>query len=223
MKLAILPVIIMTCLFGSPVAFAQKGPQPTANDILKRVQTYYSSVNDYRANFVQTTAHKLFQGKLQRSYGVVFFKKGGFMRWEYQRPEQKLFVYDGSTLWVYEPEVPQVLSGSADTDRLKKSLAFLTGEGKLLDEYSATLLDSRKQGYEGKGHVLSLRPNDKSAPFKSVEIYVNSVDNRVERSVVIDHEGNRNRLDFAEVKTNLGIDPKEFAFTPPAGVPVIRP
>jgi outer membrane lipoprotein carrier protein len=223
MKLVISFMIITGCLMESPLALAQKSPQPTANDILTKVQTYYSSIGDYRANFVQTTAHKLFQGKLQRSYGVVSFMKGGFMKWEYQRPEQKLFVYDGSTLWVYEPEVPQVLSGSADTERLKKSLAFLTGEGKLLDEYSATFLDARKQGYEGKGHVLSLRPKDKGAPFKSVEIYVNSADSRVERSVVIDHEGNRNRLDFTEVKTNLGMNPKEFVFTPPAGVPVIRP
>ncbi|MCU0663850.1 MAG: outer membrane lipoprotein chaperone LolA [Myxococcota bacterium] len=223
MKLNTTVLFLTVFLVFSGAAVAQGQAQPNATDLCTKVQGYYASIGDYRASFVQTTAHKLFQGKLQRSYGSVSFKKGGMMRWEYRRPEEKLFIYDGSTLWVYEPLVPQVLTGSADAERLKKSLAFLTGEGKLLDEYSAKVLDARKQGFEGRGYVLALRPKAKNAPFKAVEIYISSKDFHVERSVVVDHEDNRNRLDFSEVKTNLGMDAKEFTFTPPPGVPVIKP
>lgn len=223
MKPAVITSVIVTGLLVCCSAFAQKAPPMSASDVCAKVQLYYASVSDYRANFVQTTSHKLFQGKLQRTYGTVSFKKGGLMRWQYSRPEEKLFIYDGATLWVYEPAVPQVISGSADTDRLKKSLAFLTGEGRLLEDYAATSLDPGKYGFDGRGFVLALRPKDKNAPFKMVEVYVSAADYHVERSVVVDHEGNRNRLDFSEVKTNLGLDNKEFTFTPPAGVPVIKP
>ena len=37
----------------------------------------------------------------------MWLKKPGRMRWDYEKPEKKLMVSDGSTLWVYEPEDEQ--------------------------------------------------------------------------------------------------------------------
>jgi outer membrane lipoprotein-sorting protein len=54
-----------------------------------------------------------------------------------------------------------------------------------------------------------------------VELYVDATDYHVARSVVVDHDGNRNRLDFGKPATNLGLPAGMFEFTPPAGVPVI--
>jgi chaperone LolA len=148
------------------------------------------------------------------------FKQGGLMRWEYKRPDKKLFVYDGAKLWVYEPEVPQIFAGAADAERLQKGLAFLTGQGKILDEYTAKKLDEKKYRF-AKGYVLKLRPKKGGSPFKHVELYVDKSDYHVVRSVVVDHEGNRNRLDFGKPEINTGLAAGLFQFTPPPGVPVI--
>jgi outer membrane lipoprotein carrier protein len=203
-----------------PLAIAADEPTLKAKDIVTKVQEFYAGVNDYRAAFVQTSSHKMFAGRLERAYGKVMFKKGGLMRWEYDRPDKKLFVYDGKILWIYEPEVPQIFKGAADADRLRKALAFLTGEGKILDDYKARKVKSTKMGF-AEGYVLKLRPRSKGSPFKHVELYIDKTDFHVVRSVVVDHEGNRNRLDFKKPETNLDLSPKMFEFAPPAGVPVI--
>ncbi|MCP4678017.1 MAG: outer membrane lipoprotein chaperone LolA [Deltaproteobacteria bacterium] len=193
--------------------------KPNIDKIVGKLKEYYASINDYEATFTQTTAHKMFAGRLQRAYGTVKFKKGGLMRWEYTRPERKLFIYDGKKLWVYEPEVPQVFSGAADAERLRKALAFITGEGNLIDEYNAKLLSAKKHGFP-EGIVVGLWPKDVKSPFKRVEMYLDSKTFRVKRSVVVDHEGNRNRFDFGTPKINTGLSEAIFAFTPPPGVQV---
>jgi outer membrane lipoprotein carrier protein len=150
----------------------------------------------------------------------LMFKKGGLMRWEYARPEKKLFVYDGTTLWVYEPEVPQAFKATANADRLRKALAFLNGEGKIKESYKTEKLDAARYNFNS-GYVLKLTPLEKNSPFKKVELYVSSTDFRVVRSVVVDNEGNRNRFDFSDVAQNANLSPALFSFTPPAGVPVV--
>jgi outer membrane lipoprotein carrier protein len=192
----------------------------SANEVVDRVQAHYAEVSDFRASFVQTIAHKLFPGRLDRSYGDVMFKKGGLMRWEYLRPEKKLFVYDGATLWVYEPEVPQAFKATTNAERLRKALAFLSGEGKIKESYKAEKLDAARFHFNA-GYVLKLTPLDSSSPFKKVEMYVSSADFHVVRSVVVDNDGNRNRFDFTDSASNGGLAPSLFIFSPPAGVPVI--
>jgi outer membrane lipoprotein carrier protein len=195
---------------------------PNINDIIQKMQSFYASSSDYQASFVQSTSHKMFPGRLQRAYGTVKFKKGGLMRWEYTRPEKKYFIYDGTKLWVYEPKVPQVISGTADAEKLRRALAFLSGEGKIQDEYNVKILDAAKYNYP-KGLVLGLRPKDKKSPYRRIELYLDKSTYRVTRSVVVDHENNRNRLDFSNPKLNNNLSKKEFQFTPPAGVPVLSP
>lgn len=194
--------------------------QLTADQVAEQIQNYYASVQDYKASFVQTVNHKMFAGRLDRSYGVLTYKKGGLMRWEYNRPDKKLFIYDGTILWIYEPEVPQIFKASADADRLRKALAFLTGEGKIKEDYKIKKANEKKYGFAQKGYVLILKPKQKSSPFKHVELYVSKTDFRVIRSVVVDHDGNRNRLDFSSPKTNSNIKDSFFKFEPPKGVPI---
>ena len=217
-------LVLGTLLMISLAAYAQKTPDSTLDykTIIEKMQAEYAAADDYQAQFVQTTAHKMFPGRLERSYGIVKFKKGGLMRWEYQRPENKYFIYDGRKLWVYEPEVPQVFSGSADAERLKRALAFLSGEGKILDEYQVKKLNAAKFNFK-KGYVLGLTPKDPKSPFKRIELYIDQSTYRVVRSVVVDHDKNRNRIDFSNAKIGIGLPASAFSFTPPKGVPVLTP
>jgi outer membrane lipoprotein carrier protein len=213
--------LLMLSLLLVPSLGHADGETLSANNVVERVQTYYASVNDYEASFVQTTAHKMFGGRLQRAYGNVMFKKGGLMRWEYTRPERKIFIYDGGTLWIYEPDVPQVFKGAADAERLAKALAFLTGEGRILDEYRAQKLSKDNYNFPS-GFVIGLWPKQKNSPFKRVEIYIEPQTYRVVRSVVVDQEDNRNRLDFAAPSLNKNLSDAVFSFTPPPDVPVLQ-
>ena len=155
--LAMALAVSATALLGSVEAAYADETEPTASQIVDKVQDFYAGVDDYKAAFVQTTAHKMFSGRLERGYGTLMFKKGGLMRWEYKRPDEKYFIYDGTFLWIYEPAVPQAFKGAADAERLRRALAFLTGEGKIKDEYKAKKVKSERYGF-AKGFVLKLRP-----------------------------------------------------------------
>ncbi|MBN2716439.1 MAG: outer membrane lipoprotein chaperone LolA [Deltaproteobacteria bacterium] len=213
--------VVISILLSSGIGRAEL-KNMSATQIVDKVQSFYEGIDDYKARFVQTTAHKMFPGKFQRAYGTVMFKKGGLMRWEYTRPEKKLFIYDGMILWVYEPEVPQIFKGQGGTERLRKALAFLTGEGKIKDSYKASKADIKKYDFKD-GYVLKLVPKEANSPFKHVEMYVMGDTFRVARSVVVDHDDNRNRLDFYSPEVNAGLDARLFQFEPPAGVPVMTP
>ena len=215
-------ILLLTTLaiFVAPF-FLHADESATASQIIGKVQAHYNATTDFKASFVQTTAHKLFSNRLERSYGEVYLRKNGMMHWAYSRPEPKYFIYDGQTLWVYEPEVPQVFKGQADSERLKKALAFMTGSVRIEDEYNVRKLNEKKFKFT-EGYVLGLLPKEKGSPFKMIELYVAAGDFHVVRSVVVDHEGNRNRFDFVDPAYNNSLDDGLFAFAPPAGVPVIE-
>src|SRR4051794_39311067 len=74
--------------------------------VVDRVQRRYDGAADFRARFGQTLTNAAFARKTS-SGGEVLFKKPGRMRWNYDKPEPKAYVADGTTLWLYEPEDKQ--------------------------------------------------------------------------------------------------------------------
>ena len=103
--------------------------------------------------------------------------------------------------------------------QLPAAMSFLTGAGRLVDDFSFRLLDSAREGFTG-GDVLELRAKLPSAHYDRILFYVESrpeVRGVVRRLLIIDAEGNRNRFDFTELKFNANVADSVFRWTPPAG------
>jgi outer membrane lipoprotein carrier protein len=218
----------MVALLGAGGSIPARGQTPpalptlTADQVVARVQTFYDHTADYDADFTQTYFHRLFQ-KTQRSYGHVYIKKPGKMRWEYTRPERKLFVSDAGTLWVYEPEAQQAFRQALSDSQLPTAISFLTGGGNLGRDFrSPRLLSSQREGF-AEGYVLELRPRQPSPAFEHLLFYVEPTSFMVVRTLVTDAAGNRNRMDFTNVHLNPGIADARFRFTPPDGTRIIQP
>jgi len=216
--------VLLPCLSFALLAGrgnAQSDEAKSAAHWVKRIQESYSNVSDFSSRFTQTYKHPL-KPELSRSYGKVYFMKGGLMRWEYERPEPKLFVFDGAVLWIFEPEMPQVIKTEGQTEKFRRYLAFLTGTGRIDRDYTVELLDSSAYGFN-KGPVLGLKPRDPQSPYKFVEMYIDEKKMVVSRSVLVQHEGGRNRIDFINSQINTGVSHTLFRFSPPPGVPVVSP
>ncbi|MCA9542845.1 MAG: outer membrane lipoprotein carrier protein LolA, partial [Myxococcales bacterium] len=203
MRLALAPLLLL-----APAAFAQPAGAPTPKApasapasqaaapvspelaaVIDGIQAFYGTAQDLKADFEQTYTYKVY-GRKQRSTGKVFFKKKGKMRWDYQAPEPKVFVADGDTLWVYEPEQSQVFKRGLKQAQLPVALSFMSGEGKLTDEFDATLLPDPAPGRK----LIELVPKRDAGEYRALRLEVDAATHAVQASTVIDPVGNTNHL-----------------------------
>ncbi len=200
-------------------ASAPAAPVSAVNDaagVMAGVQRFYQSTTDFKAKFTQTYVYKVY-GRSQVSVGNVFFKKPGRMRWDYVTPVPKLFLSDGATLWVYEPQESQAFKRSLSSTQLPVALTFMSGQGRLEDEFAGALLQSS----DGKSYLLQLTPKKNAGDYQSLRLKVDRSTFAVTASTVVDPVGNTNTVEFSNFETNKGLPEKGFQFVPPAGVKVI--
>lgn len=221
------------CAFGLVSgAWAQAqnaAPAASAENVARMVQAFYDQTRSIQADFHQTYFNKLY-GTYDRSHGQVKFQKPGKMRWDYAAPNGKVIASDGSRLVVYEPgegegDPGQVFERGIADSELLQALAFLTGNGKLADDFTFRLLDAAKQGFSG-GYVLELMPKKPNPNFERILFYVDGDPKRaglVHRVLIVDGSGNRNRFDFQKPKFNQAIEAKSFAYQAPKNARKVQP
>lgn len=205
-------------------AVATRTPQSVAT----AVQSFYDQTRSVEAEFFQTYYNRIYD-KYERSQGAVKFQKPGRMRWDYGAPNGKVIVTDGKRLVMYEPgedsEPGQVFERAISDSELPQALAFLTGTGKLSDDFTFRLLDAAAQGFP-TGYVLELLPKKPSPHYERILFYVDGDAKRtglVHRVLIVDSAGNRNRIDFKAPKFNRNFDAKTFAWQPPKNARKINP
>lgn len=218
-----------------PVGEAQNRPrspsQAEAAVVAARVQTFYDQVHDMSARFCQTYRNKLYD-RLDRSCGNVVFHKPGQMRWDYDPPSNKILVSDGTRIQIYEPggqgTPGQVAEMPVARSELPQALSFLTGTGRMEEQFTFRLLNAQREGF-ANGDVLELTPRRENPHFSRILFYVTRVQvgaataGLVDRVLILDHAGNRNRFDFSNTNYRATANPSLFRWTPPAGTRRINP
>jgi len=200
----------------------------SAPEVVSAVQAFYDQTKSVEATFFQTYYNRLYD-KYDRSRGSVKFEKPGKMRWDYGAPNGKVIVSDGKRLQIYEPgedkEPGQVFERDITDSELPQALAFLTGTGKLADDFTFRLIDAAAQGFAG-GYVLELLPKKASPHYERILFYVDGQSQRtglVHRVLIVDSAGNRNRIDFKSPRFNRALDAKTFAWQAPKNARKVQP
>jgi outer membrane lipoprotein carrier protein len=201
----------------------------TPDGIAQMVQAFYDQTTAVEAEFHQTYFNKLYD-TYDRSQGKVRFQKPGKMRWDYAAPNGKVMSSDGKRLVIYEPgdsegDPGQVFERTIGESELPQALNFLTGGGKLADDFTFRLLDAEKQGFKG-GYVLELLPKKPNPHFERILFYVDGDAKRaglVHRVLIIDNTGNRNRFDFVKLRFNHPSPAKDFVYQPPKNARRVKP
>src|SRR5256884_9823376 len=106
-------------------------PDRTAPELAQALQKKYDTIKDFSADFVHA-----YQGGVLRKQiterGRLLVKKPGKMRWEYTKPEEKLFVSDGLKMYSYLPQDKQVIVSSVPSEGETTTPAlFLAGKANL--------------------------------------------------------------------------------------------
>lgn len=204
-----------------PKTDAKPGAAASADDIAKRVQTFYDSTKTFKADFKQEYTIKV-QNVKKSSTGKVVFEKPGKMSWTYDAPNGNRVVSDGKTIKVYEKENEQMFETPVKNSQYPAALAFLMGTGNLTKDFSFRLLDAAQMKFEG-GYVLEGTPKEATPAYQKIILYVDGPTNQVRRVLILDAQGNKNRFEFNSPVANQTVDKKEFEFTPPAGTKIVKP
>src|ERR1700719_5432742 len=114
--------IIMIALNSSSTA--------DVKDAIRALQSRYARDRTLKASFFERYSDG--KGAVQSESGTVYFSRPGRMRWDYESPEQKLFLVDGTNVWFYAPA-----DRTASRAKMKESsdwrtpIALLVGKADL--------------------------------------------------------------------------------------------
>ena len=165
------------------------------------------------ASFTQRFTPKGFTNSQVES-GSVIFGTLPMMRWTYSKPEEKVFVFDGSTSSFYVAADKQVTVATID-DRRKSELPFLL----IGDPAARERLFVVKESRSGANTVVSLQPRDAGATIRNITLTISPA-HLIQQIQYSDREGNRTVFDFSGFRRRA-LSPDLFRFTPPPGVEVV--
>jgi outer membrane lipoprotein carrier protein len=211
-------VVASICLLafvsiGRADATDSSDPQ-TVQEIVQAVERTYTNVQSIRADFTQTS-RSMAMGE-QRQKGKVLLKRPRKMRWAFTQPDDREFVTDGQTMWIWSAHDNQVIvtgdfaSQSGDMPQLLDDLS------KLDEMFDIVMLPGTDQA-----HVLSLTPK-KKASFKKLELVLEKKKYTLEKVTMTDNFDGVVELAFTQMKLNPELADSSFTFSIPPGAQVIR-
>ena len=187
--------------------------------VVAEVQKRYDNAQTFVATFKQTLVNAIFD-RSTSSGGQIRLKKPGRMRWDYEKPEPRMYVSNGKTLWMYEPADNQALKQDLAGSQLPAALSFLMGTGKLTDEFDIEIID--KLSFATPADIkLSLKPKTPQTAYKYMYFVVDPNTFLVRQTILIDPQGNVNNIVFTDIKTDQKLPDKVFNWRPPKGTRVV--
>jgi outer membrane lipoprotein carrier protein len=187
----------------------------SADDLVGKVQSFYTSTKQLSARFRQTTMIGAF-GKMSISDGKVYIKKPGKMRWDYfskkdKKKASKSFMSDGTTLWAVYVEDLTFYKKALKDDLLPVAITFLSGKGDLKTDFNAKLDTSGARGEKGD-LVLELKPKQPSASYKTLWLVIDPSDYRVKQSVILNSNNDTTSYNFYEPDAKKAVADTWFVF-----------
>lgn len=199
------------------VASAPAAAAPTVDQVVSGVESAYKDVRTLQADFSQVVSSAT-MGAGPAQTGVIKLARPRKMRWDFVTPDDKLFVTDGATMWVYTPADKQVFisedlgGGDGNVEQLLDSL------DKLDELFEVRLLEPASP----QSVRLDLRPRAATAQFKSLELELSADGYRLQRLVLVDAFDTRTELAFSNLVLNPSLPDAAFTFQVPDGIAVIR-
>jgi outer membrane lipoprotein carrier protein len=205
--------VFMQLLAGS----AAKGVEPafTTEEIITNIENRYS-VPGFTARFVQESTLKAMDIK-DVAAGKIFVKRPGMMRWEYEKPEKQFVITDGESLWIYRPEINQVMVGkSPEFFGAGKGAGFLS-DIKIIRRNFAVSIKKNKEDY----FVIRLVPKEKRADLAEVMLSVSKRSFEISRIGIYNAYGDETVIDLFDSRF-VDSPGSIFIFKIPQGVEIIR-
>lgn len=203
-----------------PAARTSPAVDPSAPELALALQRKYDAIRDFSTEFTHTYDGGVLRKQITER-GHLLIKKPGKMRWEYQQPEEKVFVSDGVKMYSYIPQDKQVIVASiAPSDEAATPTLFLAGKGNLTRDFTPSLVGV-PAGMRTGSRALKLVPRSPQREYDWLVLVVDAGTLSLRALVTVDAQGGKSSFSFQNLKENVGLADKDFAFKIPRGVDVV--
>jgi outer membrane lipoprotein carrier protein len=206
-----------------------------AKAAMRALESRYARARTLKASFFERYSNG--KGAVQSESGTVYFSRPGRMRWDYESPEQKLFLVDGANVWFYVPADRTVSRAQMkESSDWRTPIALLVGKADLSRLCRSIEIVPLASIAGGKSEAHPLQDGDtvlRCTPRRGIGGSVDSNDSlrevlletdpqaRLVR-VVLREAGNiETEFRFGNWEENIPIPEAQFHFQPPPGVTVV--
>ena len=188
-----------------------------------------STLNSLATKYRQTPLVKMSVEKIVKSEvldketiheGRIFVTKNKF-RWENDKPEKTLLVFDGKTIW--SEQTPAAEFGGP-VQVAKGAVNKSTGNHVLISSLIGADLTKnftvKKESTEGSVKKIQLTPTSKDLAVKDLTVFVDAKKNELQEVSYLDDIGNKTRLKFSKIEFVKKANDKLFKYQPPKGAQV---
>ncbi len=206
--------------------FCSAGPlwaagNPMLGDILNKTEANYQKVQAFTAIFHQQTSSAAAGAVTPgEASGRLYYAKPHQMRWEYDKPEEQVFVANNQFAWLYVRAENQVTM--FDAKKLFASpLARTFFDGAVsLKQYFDVTLDSNQSTRNSA--VLKLVPRQEDPTIKLLYLWIDLQSYRITRIESQDILGNTNKIVLESWTPHPFLDTGLFNLDSPASAKVFN-
>lgn len=182
-----------------------------ATDLVEKL----SGMQSIEGRFEQTILNQD-GGRLQEARGTMLLTRGNRFHWHTQEPFEQIAVSDGTTLWVYDVDLEQVIEKPMG-ERVANTPALLFGG----DPQQVTqAFNVEEADRSSRGVTYRLKPLADDPLFEVLEVTFRG--NQPEMMRLEDALGQQTAIQFLDVILNGKVDASRFSFVAPDGADVIR-
>jgi outer membrane lipoprotein carrier protein len=197
---------------------ARPAVQRTPQQVAAALQAKYDNVRDFTADFTQQYESGILRKK-STERGKLQIKKPGKMRWDYTAPDKKLFVSDGSRIYLWVPADNQVTVSDVPKEAdAATAMQFLTGRGHLERDFTVSFTQNPPAGTYG----LRLDPKRQERDYDWLQLEIDQQSMQIRRLTAADRQGGQSTFTFTNLKENVGLADTTFTFKIPRGADVIN-
>ncbi|HUJ41110.1 MAG TPA: outer membrane lipoprotein chaperone LolA [Candidatus Acidoferrales bacterium] len=215
-----LPLALFTAEAAPRPAFPRAGGSEKAVErIVRSLEARYRGAESFRAVFLERRSEG--RGSMQLESGTLYIHRPGWMRWEYESPERKLFLVDGKFAWFYVPADHTVTKApirQSDDDRIP--LLLLAGKTNL--HRVCQRIEFADVHVEAAGDVaLRCLPARGAEQEYKEALFEVDADSHLVRLLIREAGDIETEFHFGNWQENLPLDRSLFQFTPPKGTAVV--
>ncbi len=181
----------------------------TADEVIQKVQTKFSTVEDLKADFTQRIISSLDETPITLT-GKFFFKKENNLRIEVKN---RIIVSNGVTVWNDNQAMNKVIISNYEGDYTSFSLP------EIINSYPGLCEKEIVSNVSGIT-VVKFTPNDNELNFKTALISVNKND-IIEQIEITDFNNMKFIFELDSIKLNTKLSGQLFNFEPSEGAEVI--